>query len=354
MVTALLALSGALGLLAPVAGAPATAGGIGSSGAAGGEEPPHPEAMHEWWYFALQAPDDSGDCGAWQAMASFVADREAVHDQLLFTTVVDGAPADHSLEFPPGSLARSHAAGITSLALGDSTASGAHPEWTVAVESGGAALDVTITATSPQWYRRALEGWGALELTFAIAASASGTLTLPGKTCNVSGGTAYFEHVWGSWSRVPMWGVDFLSAHAGGWSAYARHTPMRGESNFWPATGHDPEDTWTPVLLVTDGTSVYEASEVTFALALDEDGPPHPDLGIATPASYAVTGTFAGAPFSSVVLEVTNPVLATIFFETTSSGVLEGIGDAALEIDGTSHAGVAEVEFQRFGTTFPR
>src|SRR2546427_7583510 len=76
------------------------------SGPSARDEPPHPEALHEWWYFTVQNPAGGGGCGPWQAMVAFRAGREAATDKLLMTTVVDRAGADHTLDFAPGSLRR--------------------------------------------------------------------------------------------------------------------------------------------------------------------------------------------------------------------------------------------------------
>lgn len=329
-----------------------------SSGPALGEEPPHPEAAHEWWFFTVQNP--GGACGPWQAMASFVADREAVQDQLLLTTVVDGVSHNFSQEFSPGSLSRTSSEGTTTLSLGSSNANGAHSTWTVHAQTGGATLDLNLTPSdSTLWHRRAPEGGGALEITFEVKTAATGSLTIPGdKTCQVTG-TGYVEHVWGNWSRVPAWGVDFLNAHLdGGWSAYARRTPMRGQAQFNQYFGLDGEKYWPPALIVSNGTDTFEARNVTFTMTEDPNTI-DPQLRIPMPVEYEVRGTDfrspAGAPSppTAVVLEVTSPTLATIFFPTTSSGVLEGWGQASLTVDGVARAGTSEIELQRFGTTYP-
>jgi hypothetical protein len=328
-----------------------------ASGPAAGEEPPHPEALHEWWFVTVQNAAGETGCGPWQAMVSAVADREAIHDQLLFTTVVEGVASNHSQEFLLGAMRRSRdAVGRTVVTIGRSRIVGTHPRWRVRASARGATLDLHLDASGVTlWHRRAPEGWGVLEITYAIRAAASGTLRVGGRTCEVTG-TGYVEHVWGTWSRIPMWGVDYLNAHLeGGWSAYARRTPMRGESSLYPRLGLDPEDLYPPVLVLRDpGGRMHEASGVAFTLT--ESTEIHPDLGVPLPASYAVTGTIAapGGP-RRVTLAVADPVLATIFFETTSSGVLEGWAPATLTLEGAAPlAGTAEVEFQRFGTTFPR
>lgn len=330
------------------------------SGPAAAEEPPHPEAAHEWWYFTVQNPA-GGACGPWQAMVSAVADREAIHDQLLFTAVVDGTGYDFSAEFPPGSLRRSQTDSVppaTDVRIGDSHLAGAHPAWSLDAVTPEATLHLTLDAgASTLWRRRAPEGWGLLEITAAARTAAAGWLTIAqtGQTCAVSG-TGYYEHVWGTWSRVPMWGVDFLNAHlSNGWAVTVRNTPMRGEANLYPRLGADARDYYPAVLILTDGTQVREAVDV--AVEIEESLEVHPDLGIRLPARITATGTFAavGLFLGTVTLTVTNPSLATILFETTSSGVLEGWGGATLARSGdpTPIPGTAEVELQRFGTSYP-
>lgn len=311
------------------------------------EELPHLEAAHEWWYVAIQSTG-SGPCGPWQAMASLVRDAEAVGDHLLFTTIIGGAAVDRSVEFHPGSMSYVATADVPTsryrATLGDSFADVERFTGVrrfVAV-SGSATLDVTLTSAA-LWRRRVPEGAGMLEIVLAPRATVTGTLTLGSTVCEVNG-LGYFEHVWGTWSRVPMWGVDFLSAHAGPWSVVARRTPMRGETRGFPTNALAE-----PVLIVSDGTRIFETTATTFEVS--EDGPEHPDLGIPLPTGYEVTGT---APDSSTVsLAVGAPALASILLELTSSGILEGWAPATITIGDVSHLGTAEVELQRFGTRYP-
>lgn len=325
-----------------------------ASGPAAAEEPPHPEALHEWWFFTVQNPTGDTLCGPWQAMVSPVADRESVNDRLLFTAVIDGVPLNFSQEFLPGSMERGATKGATEVTLGASRFSGAHPSWTVHAETAEATLDLTLDATHESlWRRRAPEGWGLLEITFAVRAAATGSLHMAatGRTCAVTG-TGYVEHVWGTWSRIPMWGVDYLNAHLdGGWSAYARRTPMRGEDSLYPRLGLRAEDFYPPTLVLRapDGT-VTEAHGVAFVL--DESSVTHADLGVPLPLRYVVTGVLPNG--QTATLTVADPALATILFPATSSGVLEGWGSAELALAGDPPmTGTVEIEMQRFGTTFP-
>lgn len=317
------------------------------------EEPPHLEALHEWWFFTVQNPGGGGGCGRWQAMVAFVADREALADTLLFTTVVEEVPAAHTRDFAPGAMRRSHDAYTgTEVVLGDSEATHDGGAWAVDARGAGARLVATFSAAAPLWYRRAPEGGGLIELTFAARASVSGSLTVGARTCPVSG-AGYYEHVWGSWSRLPQWGVDYLNAHAGGWSAYARLSRPRGETNLYPFLGQDPNDYYPPVLIVTDGVAQLEARQVTFTVV--ESDTVHPELGVKVPGRYRVVGSGFDPPgvLTVVELDVRDPVLATIYFSTTSSGILEGWGHATLTVDGATLAGTSEIEFQRFGTRYP-
>ena len=325
-----------------------------TSGPADGEEPPHPEALHEWWFFTVQSSAGETGCGPWQAMVSPVADREAVTERLLFTAVIGGIAHDFTEEFPPGSIQRRATDGTTEVSVGASRFRGAHPSWAVHAQTSGATLDLVLDATGETlWRRRAPEGWGVLEITFAIRAAATGTLRVAatGQTCAVTG-TGYVEHVWGSWSRVPMWGVDYLDAHLdGGWSAYARRTPMRGEDSLYPRLALNANDFYPPALLLrTPDGHVLEAEGVTFVL--EESSTNHPDLGVPLPARYIVGGALPDG--RTATLTVTDPALATILFPTTSSGVLEGWGSAELTLTGDPpRTGTSEIEMQRFGTTFP-
>lgn len=334
-----------------------------SSGPTDREEPPHPEATHEWWYFTVQSPGDDTGCGPWQAMVSFVADREVVKEQLLFTAVVGDASHDFSEEFPPGSLTRSRtdAGPATHVSLGGSRASGAHPRWSVHAETARAVLDLDLDATGTTlWRRRAPEGWGVLEITFAVRAAASGSLRLveTGRTCTVTG-TGYYEHVWGHWSRVPMSGVDFLDAHfANGWAAYARHTPMRGENSLYRRLERDPHGLYPSALIVFDDQGrAHEAQNVVFTVVDSAEDSPLPRVRL--PARLEVTGTIPGpGPLAlaprTFTLTVTAPRLATVLFPLTSSGILEGWGTAELAVSGLPPAsGTSEVELQRFGTIYP-
>jgi hypothetical protein len=356
---ALLAAACALALAASPARAQSPTALLIESGPAAGEEAPHPEALHEWWFFTVQNARPAGGCGPWQAMVSFVADREAGADELLFTAVVGERTVNVSQEFSPGSLSRSTTAdGTTRLALAGSAAVGAHPRWAISARSGAARLDLTLDAgRQALWHRRAPEGWGAIEITFAMRSRARGALRIGDRVCPASGATGYAEHVWGTWSRVPMWGVDFLNAHlSGGWSVYARRTPMRGEESFYGRLGHDPDEDWPPVMIVSDGRRTFEAGHVS--ITMKESDAAHPDLGVLLPASYTVEGT--GFPASSgmtkATLVVRDPRLATILFETTSSGVLEGWGAATLSLKGSRSRnvkGTSEIEMQRYGTRYP-
>jgi hypothetical protein len=331
-----------------------------SSGPTEGEEPVHPEAMHEWWYFTVQNPGAAGTgCGVpWQAMATFLSDRETAKDMLLFTVVLGTKTFNLSQEFDPGTLHREDMSALgTRLTLGTSRASGFGGSWSVQARSGESLLSLQFDR-GPLWRRRAPEGAGLLEITFAPRFAANGHLYMAdgGVTCLVTG-TGYFEHVWGNWSRVPMWGVDYLNVHLdNGWSAYARGTPMRGETNLYPALGVRPDEYWPPVLILSDGARMFEARTVD--LRVSDSADTIPELSIRRPASYTVVGgdfsaPQGGSPPQSVRLEVADVTFALIPLPTTSSGILEGWGRATANIDGVAAAGTAEVEAQRYGTRYP-
>lgn len=336
---------------------------------------PHPASVHEWWYFTVQSPDAAGSCGPWQAMVTFLRDAEAGHDSLLFTAVVDGFAHDFTVEFPPGSLGyefpgdpQESPPDAYEVTLGRSAAVGNRgidgpARWSVKAQSGEATLDLELTEADPGlWHRRGPEGAGILEIVYAVRAEVAGSLTLEdGATVCDATGTGYFEHVWGDWSRLPMWGVDYLNAHLdGGWSVYARHTPMRGEGSFWRFLGQDPEGCWPPVLVITDGRAFFEAGEVHFDVT---DTVFHDQLQVDVPAAYEVRARAFTSPQRTidppdeVVLTVGDVERATVFLETTSSGVLEGWGPAHLDLmtgdTTTTLTGTSEVETQRYGTTFP-
>lgn len=341
-------------LLVVIAGSisvvPADASAILGGRAETVEELPHLEAMHEWWYAAIQS-SGAGPCGPWQAMVSLVRDAEAAGDHLFFTTVFGEDAVDRSHEYPPGSMSYATSGDLPAseyqVRLDSSSV---HVERFTGVRrfqvsAGDAVLDVIMTkSTQTLWRRRSAEGWGAIEVIMAPRATVTGSLTVAGKVCPVNG-LGYFEHVWGSWSRVPMWGVDFLSAHAGEWSVVARRTPMRGETRGFPTNALAE-----PVMIVTDGTHIYEAATTSFAMT---EGGEHPDLLVPLPESYTVIGTGFEADFSVVTLTVGEPTLASVILPLTSSGILEGWAAASITIDAVTHAGTAEVEMQRYGTRYP-
>jgi hypothetical protein len=121
---------------------------------------------------------------------------------------------------------------------------------------------------------------------------------------------------------------------------------MRGETRGLPTNALA-----APVMIVTDGTRIFEATSTAFTMT--ESTSTHPDLGIPTPSGYLVTGSGfgAGGP-GSVSLDVGRPVFASILLPL-SSGILEGWSPATVTVDGVLHTGVSEAEFQRFGTTYP-
>lgn len=336
-----------LGTIAPAHTAPPVFGGWATNE----EDLPHLEAAHEWWYFAIQSSSSTTSCGPWQAMVSFVRDAEALGDRLLFTTIVDGTPADRSIEHLPASTTYAVTEDVPTsryiVSLGDSSVDVGRFDGTrrLTALSGNARLDVVLTATTETlWHRRVPEGAGILDITLAPRASVTGTLTIGTTVCPVDG-LGSFEHVWGTWSRVPMWGVDFLAAHAGGWSVVARRTPMRGETRI-------PTNALAkPVMIVTDGTKIFEAASTSFQMS--ESATPHPTLGIPIPTGYEVTGTGFGSAASTVTLDVGAPSFADILLPLTSSAILEGWAPATITVDGVSHTGTSETEFQRYGTRYP-
>jgi hypothetical protein len=366
----------ALALLAVSAGALASGAGpvdqtwrslMIASGPAAADELPQ-GSSHEWWYVTVQNPNTTPGCPARQLMVTFIRDLEAGDDHVLFTTVIDGVASDRTLTYPRGSLVTNWANDSVvqeyRVTLDDNYmvvrrgVVGAPVSATVSVHSGDATLDLHVQSpTAPLWYRRSPEGLGSREIVFAPRTSATGTLTIGDTTCAFDG-SGYFEHVWGDWSRVPMWGVDFINAHLdNGWSVVARRTPMRGESSAYAAAGVDPDLYWPPSLMLSDGVRTYEAAQVSIEVA--DEGPVVAELGIPGPSSYTITASEfsavgAPAPIESLELTITDPVFALIFLETTTSGILEGWGTASAAIDGAAPVGgTAELEAQRYATAFP-
>ena len=324
------------------------------------EEPSHPGVMHEWWYFTVQSPE--GSCGPWQTMVTFLSDKETAKDMLLFTAVVGDQTFDLSEEFLPGTLRSntSDAGPGVGVWLEGSRAEGRLGVWSVEALSGGGRLTAYFEAEpAGTWRRAGPEGFGVLEITHVMRAKVTATLEI-GETVCEGAGSGYYEHVWGNWSRLPMWGVDYLNVHLDdGWSAYARRTPMRGEGNFYPAVGVEPKQWWPEVLLVSDGTHIYQAQ--SFSIQMTESEETVEGLGIKSPASYRIVGRLFTAPTGGTPplhfeVDVTEPRLATILLPETSSGILEGWGRAAGFVDAPANrlTGTAEIEMQRYGTRYPR
>lgn len=169
-------------------------------------------------------------------------------------------------------------------------------------------------------------------------------------------GVGFLEHVWGTWSRVPQKGIDFVNAHLGrpgrgndpptDASVYFRRTFYHGT----PVSGPVLADVGPVLFLTPDGETWYVADTIECSA----DGEPCEDHRTDTPDHLRIAGTFAED--GRVDLRLDQRPHATISIPEVEP--LGNVHEGAAEVRGMLRLpdrngprpveGIAQTEHQRF------
>lgn len=169
-------------------------------------------------------------------------------------------------------------------------------------------------------------------------------------------GVGFVEHVWGTWSRVPQKGIDFVNAHLGrpgrgndpptDASVYFRRTFYHGT----PASGPVLSDVGPVLYLTPDGETWYEAETVECSA----DGDPCEAHRTGTPDSMRIVGTFAADGRVDLRLDQRPHATISIPDEEPLGTVHEGAADVTGSVRLPDRhgrrpvEGIAQTEHQRF------
>lgn len=328
------------------------------------EEAYQPQASKNWWYVNghLFAEGDL----AYDFSTALVADHggDAAGHLLLFTLVgyEDGRRVGTSVEGRVVPSTERYAARFEA-AHGSASAEvvryDADPfRFLLRVSVGSVELDLLYRTRYDRKVREDyLEGGGTANVLFWNQAACEGTLSTPAGDRGVDG-VGFLEHVWGTWSRAPQKGIDFVNAHLGrdgkvprGASAYFRRTFYHGT----PATGPVHDDVGPVLYLTPDGERWYAAREVECIF----DGRPCSEHRTGTPDRGRVRGTFADGGELDVRFDQRPHATISIPGHRPLGNVHEGAADLRghVRFPGEARrrpvAGLAQTEHQRFAPFYP-
>lgn len=224
-------------------------------------------------------------------------------------------------------------------------------------------VDVNLTFTSGYDAKARTgyqEGGGLSNVLFWNQATVEGELEASDGPLEVTG-VGFVEHVWGTWSRVPQKGIDFVNVHLNesgttegpptGPSVYFRRTFYHGT----PASGAVLDDVGPVLYLSHDGETFHEAETITCTF----DGDPCSDHRVGTPDGATIEATFGDGGHIRLTLDQRTHATIAIPPEEPLGNVHEGAADVTgeLRLPGDDQArpveGMAQTEHQRFGPFYP-
>lgn len=263
-------------------------------------------------------------------------------------------------------------------------------------------LKLTFTsAYAPRIHRLTQEGGGVANAIFWNQATLEGWLRPDGAEPEPVVGVGFLEHVWGSWSRAPQRGVDYLNihlqddgrAHGRATAPAGRRSPRRGEGAgaaavpTWASVyarrtfyqglpGEAPNDPGDPgsadgepvladvgpdLYLTVDGERWHEATDLA-VWVIEESGArvPLTEHRRGQPVAVEIEAAFAGGGRLTLELDALPDVTIANPHEAASLGdVHEGAALAAGEVRLPGErgrrrvSGVAQTEHQRYGPQWP-
>lgn len=323
-----------------------------------------PDASKNWWYCNGHLYEDG--TLRYDFSVAFIADHggDAAGHLLLFTLVDYGAG---------GTVAR-NVEGVLEPSIERYAASFAGADASGWVERTGAApfafdlsvsvgeVDLTL-AYETAYDRKTREGYpeggGRGNVLFWNQARCSGTVsTAEGET--TVRGVGFLEHVWGTWSRAPQKGIDFLNGHLGrpgegagpptSASVYFRRTFYHGT----PASGPIREDVGPVLYLTRDGRLWYAAADLTCTF----DGEPCSRHRTGTPDYGRLRGTFADGGRLDLSFDQRRHATVSIPDDEPLGNVHEGAAElsGSVRFPGEKRrrpvGGIAQTEHQRFGPRY--
>lgn len=350
------------------------AGGLASTrlvGTAAGASPTppreayQPQASKNWWYLNGHLFED-GDL-AYDFSTAFVADHggDVAGHLLLFTLVgyEDGRRVAQAVEGRIVPSTERYAARFEA-AHGSASAEviryDADPfRFRLHVSVGSVDLHLGYETEYDRKVRTDyIEGGGTANVLFWNQAGCKGTLSTPDGDRGMHG-VGFLEHVWGTWSRAPQKGIDFVNAHLGhpseavhcGASAYFRRTFYQGA----PAGGAVHGDVGPVLYLTPDGETWHAARDVMCTF----DGRPCSEHRTGTPDRGRIRGTFDDGGNLDVRFDQRPHATISIPEHRPLGNIHEGAADLRghVRFPGERRrrpvAGLAQTEHQRFAPFYP-
>lgn len=346
----------------------AAGGGTASAAPGPPKEAYQPQATKNWWYTNAHLFSPDGE-PLYDVSAAFIADHggDAAGHLMLFT-LVDYETGDTTATAVEGLVEPSterYAATFSSPeATGRVRRTGADP-FTFDLEVSVEGVDLSLTYATDyarktrENYR---EGGGTANVLFWNQARCSGTIATPRSDGDRRvAGVGFLEHVWGSWSRVPQKGIDFVNGHIGrpgrgdglptDASIYFRRTFYHGA----PEAGTVLEDVGPVLYLTRDGRTWYVTESVTCTF----DGHPCEEHRTGTPDRGRIRGTFADDGSIDVRFDQRRHATVRIPEHESLGNVHEGAADLCGHLTFPGERGrrpvdgLAQTEHQRFGPQYP-
>lgn len=323
-----------------------------------------PDASKNWWYCNGHLYED-GDA-RFDYSVAIIADHggDAAGHLLLFTLV----------DYETGETVATNLEGVVEPSVERYAATFTGPDASARVERTGArpftfelavsASEVDLALRYETAYDRKTregypEGGGVGNVLFWNQARCSGTVSTGDGETSVEG-VGFLEHVWGTWSRAPQKGIDFLNGHLGRpgegsgpptrASVYFRRTFYHGT----PASGPIREDVGPVLYLSRDGRTWYAATDVTCTF----DGEPCAEHRTGTPESGRIRGQFADGGRLDVTFDQRQHATVSIPGEEPLGNVHEGAASLSGAVCFPDErrrrpiGGIAQTEHQRFGPRY--
>lgn len=358
-----------LALLPGLSGAEPTIGSAEDGGGAADRGPPkeayQPQSSKNWWYGNAHLFADGEP--RFDFSFAIIADHGGdAAGHLLLVTLVDyetGETIGTNVEGIVQPSVERYAASFTGHdASGAVRRTGADP-FTFDLSVAVAGVDVTL-AYETAYDRKTREGYpeggGTGNVLFWNQARCSGEVATGDGTTRVEG-VGFLEHVWGTWSRAPQKGIDFVNGHLGRpgegdglptrASFYFRRTFYHGT----PASGPIQDDVGPVLYLTLDGQTWHAAREV----ACTFDGAPCEEHRTGTPDAGRIRGDFEDGGRLDVTFDQRPHATVSIPDAEPLGNIHEGAADLSGSLTTPGEAGprpvegLAQSEHQRFGPQYP-
>lgn len=177
------------------------------------DDTPHPDSTQEWWATEALLTDTAGTPWSLRTYIWHTTDDHHSPETYLIITLLNQTTGHHTTYTAREPHQKNTTTESLHIHCQDSHITGLYPTYTLTLHDPDHHIHLTLTlhaTTNPHWVANtATKGWlpigfGTFRYGFIPKLTATGTLTIPHTPPRPITGTAYYEHIWGTFSYTTL------------------------------------------------------------------------------------------------------------------------------------------------------